>query len=440
MRRPRNGASDTHLPDPTQLPIVDVAHQTEDRTAPASQGQTGRFKDPRVMDWGEKQGPRLNGICRAVFEKICEFVNPGTGEAFPSQETLAEALDVTRVTVNRAIQEILRVRPVMMTARKVPRPDGKFTYNRYRMAGLEAEWQLTVPKGEKSVVLSAAQRHIRTEEKLLKALRMLEELGIEHGIEHDIEDFPSEDSLASESGTDTRERETDSVRVSDLYTVYTEDGEAVSLSETPVAVAETHTEPPTDPVSEFVDENAAFLLDNGWDHAGGAEKVFRANPREFARWQEKVAEAKAGADPRDRYLEAYEGWTGKPGGGGRGSEAQGSEGGSTEEQAETGEYAAFIGPQDPRPAEVWSAVLGELQLQVPKPMFETWLRRTSGVFMGREVFIAGAPTPFAVEWLERRMFHAIQTVVHKVTREPLEIQFRVVGSWGMAAQGDDADP
>ena len=168
--------------------------------------------------------------------------------------------------------------------------------------------------------------------------------------------------------------------------------------------------------------------------------MFRANPREFARWQEKVAEAKAGADPRDRYLEAYEGWTWKPGGGGRGSEAQGPEGGSTEEQAETGEYAAFIGPQDPRPAEVWSAVLGELQLQVPKPMFETWLRRTSGVFMDREVFIAGVPTPFAVEWLERRMFHAIQTVVQKVTREPLEIQFRVVGSLGMAAQGDDADP
>ena len=428
MRRPRNGASDTHLPDPTQLPIVDVAHQTAGSTVPASQGQTRRFKDPMVMDWGEKQGPRLNGICRAVFEKICEFVNPGTGEAFPSQETLAEALDVTRVTVNRAIQEILRVRPVMMTARKVPRPDGKFTYNRYRMAGLEAEWQLTVPKGEKSVVLSAAQRHIQTGEKLLKALRMLEELGIEHGIEHDIEDFPAEDSLASESDTDTKERETDSVRVSDLYTVYTEDGETVSLSETPVAVAETHTEPPTDPVAEFIDENTDYLLENGWDHAGGAEKVFRANPGEFARWQEKVAEAKAGADPRDRYQEAYEGWTGKRGGGGRGSE-----GAESREQAETAVaegYVLFIGPEDPRPREVWKAVLGELQLQVPKPMFETWLKRTTGVFMNGESFIVGAPTPFSVEWLERRMYHAIETIVEKVTLKPLEVSFQVVGSAG----------
>ena len=153
-----------------------------------------------------------------------------------------------------------------------------------------------------------------------------------------------------------------------------------------------------------------------------------------------MAEAKDETDPRDGHLEAYEGWMGKPGGGGRGSEVQGAEGGSVEEQAETGEYAAFIGPQDPRPAEVWSAVLGELQLQVPKPMFETWLRRTSGVFMDREIFIAGAPTPFAVEWLERRMFHAIQTVVHKVTREPLEVRFQVVGSRGMATSDGEADP
>ena len=81
--------------------------------------------------------------------------------------------------------------------------------------------------------------------------------------------------------------------------------------------------------------------------------------------------------------------------------------------------------------EVWKAVLGELQLQVPKPMFETWLKRTTGVRYDEEVFVVGAPTPFAVEWLERRMYHAIQTIVQKVTRMPLEVRFQVLGGAGV---------
>ena len=77
--------------------------------------------------------------------------------------------------------------------------------------------------------------------------------------------------------------------------------------------------------------------------------------------------------------------------------------------------------------EVWRAVLGELQLQVPKPMFETWLKRTKGISYNDSTFIVGAPTPFAVAWLERRQYHAIQTIVGKVTRLPLEVQFQVLG-------------
>ena len=81
--------------------------------------------------------------------------------------------------------------------------------------------------------------------------------------------------------------------------------------------------------------------------------------------------------------------------------------------------------------ETWKAVLGELQLQVPKPMFETWIKRTIGVRMDDEVFVVGAPTPFAVEWLERRMYHAIQTLVQKVTLKPLEVRFQVLGGVGI---------
>ena len=75
--------------------------------------------------------------------------------------------------------------------------------------------------------------------------------------------------------------------------------------------------------------------------------------------------------------------------------------------------------------EIWNAVLGELQLQLPRPTFETWLKHTDGVSYDEHEFVVEAPTPFAVEWLERRMYNAIQKTVEKVTERPLDVLFRV---------------
>ena len=75
--------------------------------------------------------------------------------------------------------------------------------------------------------------------------------------------------------------------------------------------------------------------------------------------------------------------------------------------------------------EVWRAVLGELQLQLPRATFETWLKQTEGVACDGQSFIVEVPTPFAVAWLERRMYQSIQKTVEKITQLPLDIQFQV---------------
>jgi chromosomal replication initiator protein len=82
--------------------------------------------------------------------------------------------------------------------------------------------------------------------------------------------------------------------------------------------------------------------------------------------------------------------------------------------------------------EVWRAVLGELQLQLPKPTFETWLKQTEGISYDESRFVVEAPTPFAIAWLERRMYQTIQKTLEKVTGRLLDIQFRV-RSGGAAA-------
>ncbi len=75
--------------------------------------------------------------------------------------------------------------------------------------------------------------------------------------------------------------------------------------------------------------------------------------------------------------------------------------------------------------EVWRAVLGDLQMQLPRPIFETWLKSTEGVAENGETFIVEAPTPFAVEWLERRMFLALQQTLERIAGRPLQLQLQV---------------
>ena len=75
--------------------------------------------------------------------------------------------------------------------------------------------------------------------------------------------------------------------------------------------------------------------------------------------------------------------------------------------------------------EVWRAVLGDLQLQLPRPTFETWLKQTEGVDFRDDLFVVEAPSTFAVEWLERRMYHALQKTLEKVTGRFLELRLEV---------------
>ncbi len=80
---------------------------------------------------------------------------------------------------------------------------------------------------------------------------------------------------------------------------------------------------------------------------------------------------------------------------------------------------------DEQAIDTWKAVLGDLQLQVSKPIYETWLKDTVGLSVADNVITVGVPTPFAMEWLERRMYQPIQETVKKVTTESLEVRFQV---------------
>jgi chromosomal replication initiator protein len=76
--------------------------------------------------------------------------------------------------------------------------------------------------------------------------------------------------------------------------------------------------------------------------------------------------------------------------------------------------------------QVWQAALGELQVKVPGPSFQTWLKNTSIASFeeGKSVAIA-VPSNFAKEWLEKRYSRQIAETLQNVLGYPVEVRFEV---------------
>ena len=96
-----------------------------------------------------------------------------------------------------------------------------------------------------------------------------------------------------------------------------------------------------------------------------------------------------------------------------------------------------------QPESLWQAVLGELQLHVTRPSYETWLKETTGLNIGDDFLVIGTPNPFVAEMLEQRMYSLISRTLDRVSGKAMEIKFTVTEtaalSHSLDEQADD-DP
>ena len=74
---------------------------------------------------------------------------------------------------------------------------------------------------------------------------------------------------------------------------------------------------------------------------------------------------------------------------------------------------------------IWEAALGELQLQVNKPNYDTWLKDTTGVSYKEDVFVIGVPNVFIAEWLRSRLHSLIKRTLTGITGNTVDIQFAI---------------
>jgi chromosomal replication initiator protein len=76
--------------------------------------------------------------------------------------------------------------------------------------------------------------------------------------------------------------------------------------------------------------------------------------------------------------------------------------------------------------ELWKNALGELQITLSRPNFETWFKNTFILDYKKGIFIIGVPTFFVEDWLKDKHLKEITKALQKQVEEPIEtIKFKI---------------
>ncbi len=82
------------------------------------------------------------------------------------------------------------------------------------------------------------------------------------------------------------------------------------------------------------------------------------------------------------------------------------------------------------PQEVWEAALGELQMQVSKANYRTWLEKTRGQAFQDGQFVIGVPNTFVAEYLDKNQRSLIEKTLSGIAQRDICVLFKVGGQPG----------
>jgi chromosomal replication initiator protein len=78
--------------------------------------------------------------------------------------------------------------------------------------------------------------------------------------------------------------------------------------------------------------------------------------------------------------------------------------------------------------EIWEAALGELQVQVSKQNYRTWLEKTVGLSHRDNQFVVGVPNAFVAEYLDKKQRSLIEKTLIGLTSGNITVAFQVDSS------------
>jgi hypothetical protein len=82
--------------------------------------------------------------------------------------------------------------------------------------------------------------------------------------------------------------------------------------------------------------------------------------------------------------------------------------------------------QDPTGPKVWSAAKSQLQLELSKAMYDTWVRNVELIEFGGETIMLGATNDYARDWLTDRLNSKIERIITGIIGKEIKVQFVVL--------------
>jgi chromosomal replication initiator protein len=91
------------------------------------------------------------------------------------------------------------------------------------------------------------------------------------------------------------------------------------------------------------------------------------------------------------------------------------------------------------PQEIWETALGELQVQVSRANYRTWLSKTTGLSYQDNKFVISVPNTFAAEYLEKNQRSLIEKALRGLAAPGVQVLFQVNGK-PLARDSGPANP
>ena len=85
--------------------------------------------------------------------------------------------------------------------------------------------------------------------------------------------------------------------------------------------------------------------------------------------------------------------------------------------------------------QIWRATLGDLQLQMTKPTFDTWLKNTGAISYEDGTLIVGVHNAYAKDWLENRLLPIVKRTLAGIVGRTVEAKF-VLDTKALSGDGD----
>jgi chromosomal replication initiator protein len=86
---------------------------------------------------------------------------------------------------------------------------------------------------------------------------------------------------------------------------------------------------------------------------------------------------------------------------------------------------------------IWDAALGQLQLEMPRATFDTWVRDAEMIANEDETFIIGVQNAYARDWLQDRLNSTVRRVLTSIVGQSVEVRFVV---WNGEPAEDETPP